>query len=67
MSAATKAVVPGAIVDTLVETSVLKSSLEPEDMTGVVLFLAFSSPRWRNGLPGTMARPPKVERFPWAG
>lgn len=34
---------------------------------GVVLFLAFSSPRWRNGLPGTMARPPKVERFPWAG
>jgi enoyl-[acyl-carrier-protein] reductase (NADH) len=40
MSAATKAVVPGAIVDTLVETSVLKSSLEPEDMTGVVLFLA---------------------------
>ena len=37
---ATKAVVPGAIVDSLVETSVLKSSLEPEDMTGVVLFLA---------------------------
>ena len=40
MSPATKAVVPGAIVDTLVQTSVLKSSLEPEDMTGVVLFLA---------------------------
>lgn len=34
---------------------------------GIALFLAFSSPRWRNGLPGTMARPPKVERFPWAG
>ena len=40
MSPATKAVVPGAIVDPLVETSALKSSLEPEDMTGVVLFLA---------------------------
>ena len=40
MSAATKAVVPGAIVDSLVESSALKSSLEPEDMTGVVLFLA---------------------------
>lgn len=40
MSPATKAVVPGVIVDQLVATSALKSSLEPEDMTGVVLFLA---------------------------
>ncbi len=40
MSPATKAVVPGVIVDQLVSTSALKSSLEPEDMTGVVLFLA---------------------------
>ena len=40
MSAATKAVVPGAIVDSLRETSVLHSTLEPEDMTGVVLFLS---------------------------
>ena len=40
MSPATKAVVPEPIVDLLVATSALKSSLEPEDMTGVVLFLA---------------------------
>jgi NAD(P)-dependent dehydrogenase (short-subunit alcohol dehydrogenase family) len=40
MSPAAKAVVPQPIVDSLVQTSVLKSSLEPEDMTGVVLFLA---------------------------
>jgi NAD(P)-dependent dehydrogenase (short-subunit alcohol dehydrogenase family) len=40
MSPATKAVVPGVIVDSLVQSSALKSSLEPEDMTGVVLFLA---------------------------
>jgi NAD(P)-dependent dehydrogenase (short-subunit alcohol dehydrogenase family) len=40
MSAATKAVVPEPIVDQLVQTSALRSSLEPEDMTGVVLFLA---------------------------
>src|SRR4029079_5730728 len=40
MSPANKAVVPGAIVDVLKQTSVLNSTLEPEDMTGVVLFLA---------------------------
>ena len=40
MFTTTKAVVPGVIVDQLVATSALKSSLEPEDMTGVVLFLA---------------------------
>lgn len=40
MSPAAKAVVPQPIVDSLVQTSVLKSTLEPEDMTGVVLFLA---------------------------
>jgi enoyl-[acyl-carrier-protein] reductase (NADH) len=40
MSPAAKAVVPQPIVDSLVQTSVLKSALEPEDMTGVVLFLA---------------------------
>ena len=34
---------------------------------GLVLFLAFSAPRWRNGLPGTMARPPKVHRDHWLG
>jgi NAD(P)-dependent dehydrogenase (short-subunit alcohol dehydrogenase family) len=40
MSPATKAVVPPQIVDQLVENSILGTSLEPEDMTGVVLFLA---------------------------
>jgi NAD(P)-dependent dehydrogenase (short-subunit alcohol dehydrogenase family) len=40
MSPATKAVVPEPIVESLVQTSLLKSTLEPEDMTGVVLFLA---------------------------
>jgi 3-oxoacyl-[acyl-carrier protein] reductase len=40
MSPATKAVVPQPIVDQLVSTAALKSALEPEDMTGVVLFLA---------------------------
>jgi enoyl-[acyl-carrier-protein] reductase (NADH) len=40
MSAATKAVVPEPIIESLVQTSLLKSTLEPEDMTGVVLFLA---------------------------
>ncbi len=40
MSPATKAVVPQAIVDRLTEVSALRSTLEPEDMTGVVLFLA---------------------------
>ena len=40
MSPATKAVVPAPIVESLVQTSLLKSTLEPEDMTGVVVFLA---------------------------
>jgi NAD(P)-dependent dehydrogenase (short-subunit alcohol dehydrogenase family) len=40
MSPATKAVVPDAIIQTLVETSVLGTTLEPEDMTGLILFLA---------------------------
>jgi NAD(P)-dependent dehydrogenase (short-subunit alcohol dehydrogenase family) len=40
MSPAAKAVVPGPIIDALVETSLLKSALEPEDMTGIVVFLA---------------------------
>lgn len=40
MSPATKAVVPPEIVNQLVDNSILGTSLEPEDMTGVVLFLA---------------------------
>ena len=40
MSPATKAVVPPEIVKALVDNSILGTSLEPEDMTGVVLFLA---------------------------
>ena len=40
MSPATKAVVPEQIVQTLVDSSLLRTTLEPEDMTGVVLFLA---------------------------
>ena len=40
MSPATKAVVPEQVVDILVDNSILKTTLEPEDMTGVVLFLA---------------------------
>jgi NAD(P)-dependent dehydrogenase (short-subunit alcohol dehydrogenase family) len=40
MSPATKAVVPPEIVKQLVDNSILGTSLKPEDMTGVVLFLA---------------------------
>jgi NAD(P)-dependent dehydrogenase (short-subunit alcohol dehydrogenase family) len=40
MSPATKAVVPEPIIDALRNASVLNSTLEPEDMTGVVVFLA---------------------------
>jgi 3-oxoacyl-[acyl-carrier protein] reductase len=40
MSPATKAVVPPAIVQSLAEQSLLGTTLEPEDMTGVVVFLA---------------------------
>lgn len=40
MSPATKAVVPGPVIDALVDASALHTALEPEDMTGVVVFLA---------------------------
>jgi len=40
MSPATKAVVPEPIVDVLVGASALRSTLEPEDLTGLVVFLA---------------------------
>jgi NAD(P)-dependent dehydrogenase (short-subunit alcohol dehydrogenase family) len=40
MSPAAKAVVPEPIVDALRSAAALNSTLEPEDMTGVVLFLA---------------------------
>ena len=40
MSPATKAVVPAPIIDALVDASALRTALEPEDMTGVVVFLA---------------------------
>ena len=40
MSPATKAVVPQPIVDRLVGAAALQSALEPEDMTGVIAFLA---------------------------
>ena len=40
MSPAAKAVVPEPLIESLVQTSLLKTTLEPEDMTGVVLFLA---------------------------
>ena len=40
MSPATKAVVPQEIIDSITSATALKSTLEPEDMTGVVVFLA---------------------------
>ena len=40
MSPATKAVVPEQIIDTITASTALHSTLEPEDMTGVVVFLA---------------------------
>jgi NAD(P)-dependent dehydrogenase (short-subunit alcohol dehydrogenase family) len=40
MSPAAKAVVPGNVVETLKEAAALRTTLEPQDMTGVVLFLA---------------------------
>src|SRR5207244_8292331 len=39
MSPAAKAVVPEPIIESLVQTSLLKTTLQPEDMTGIVLFL----------------------------
>jgi NAD(P)-dependent dehydrogenase (short-subunit alcohol dehydrogenase family) len=49
MSPATKAVVPQPIVDRLVDASALHSTLEPEDMTGIVLFLASDDSRKMTG------------------
>jgi NAD(P)-dependent dehydrogenase (short-subunit alcohol dehydrogenase family) len=40
MSPAAKAVVPPVIVQSLVDNSLLGTSLEPEDMTGLIVFLA---------------------------
>jgi NAD(P)-dependent dehydrogenase (short-subunit alcohol dehydrogenase family) len=40
MSPATKAVVPPAIVQSLVDNSLLGTALEPEDMAGLIVFLA---------------------------
>jgi NAD(P)-dependent dehydrogenase (short-subunit alcohol dehydrogenase family) len=49
MSPAAKAVVPQPIVDRLVDASALHSTLEPEEMTGVVLFLASDDGRKMTG------------------
>ena len=40
MSPAAKAVVPPVIVQSLVDTSLLGTALEPSDMTGLIVFLA---------------------------
>jgi enoyl-[acyl-carrier-protein] reductase (NADH) len=40
MSPAAKAVVPPEIVQTLVDNSLLGTALEPEDMTGLIVFLS---------------------------
>ena len=49
MSPATKAVVPQPIVDRLIGAAALHSALEPEDMTGVVAFLASDDSRKMTG------------------
>ena len=49
MSPATKAVVPQPVVDRLVAASALGTTLEPEDMTGIVLFLASDDSRKMTG------------------
>jgi 3-oxoacyl-[acyl-carrier protein] reductase len=49
MSPATKAVVPGPIVDRLASASALGSTLEPEDMAGVIAFLASDDSRKMTG------------------
>ena len=49
MSPATKAVVPQPIVDALAAAAALRTTLEPEDMTGVVAFLASSDSRMMTG------------------
>ncbi len=40
MSPATKAVVPEVIAQSLIDTSLLGTALQPEDMTGLIVFLA---------------------------
>jgi 3-oxoacyl-[acyl-carrier protein] reductase len=49
MSPAAKAVVPEPIIDALVQASALKSTLEPEDMAGVIAFLASEDSRKMTG------------------
>jgi NAD(P)-dependent dehydrogenase (short-subunit alcohol dehydrogenase family) len=49
MSPATKAVVPGMIVDQLARAAALRSTLEPEDMAGIVAFLASDDSRKMTG------------------
>jgi 3-oxoacyl-[acyl-carrier protein] reductase len=49
MSPATKAVVPEPIVDALRQAAALKSTLEPEDMAGVIAFLASEDSRMMTG------------------
>jgi NAD(P)-dependent dehydrogenase (short-subunit alcohol dehydrogenase family) len=49
MSPATKAVVPEMIVDRLRDVAALRSTLEPEDMTGVIAFLASDDSRKMTG------------------
>jgi 3-oxoacyl-[acyl-carrier protein] reductase len=49
MSPATKAVVPEMIIDRLADAAALHSTLEPEDMTGVVAFLASDDSRKMTG------------------
>jgi NAD(P)-dependent dehydrogenase (short-subunit alcohol dehydrogenase family) len=49
MSPATKAVVPEPMVNALTEAALLKSTLEPEDMTGIIAFLASDDSRKMTG------------------
>lgn len=49
MSPATKAVVPEPIVDELVGASVLRTTLEPDDLAGLVVFLASDESRTMTG------------------
>jgi 3-oxoacyl-[acyl-carrier protein] reductase len=49
MSPAAQAVVPEPMVNALTEAAVLKSTLEPEDMTGIIAFLASDDSRKMTG------------------
>lgn len=49
MSPATKSVVPEFIVDQLANAAALKTALQPEDMTGVIAFLASDDSRMMTG------------------